>query len=72
MDCTVFKTDKTFTRMQRPKLFFSGSHLCSTLLPRLEAALTHTNRTRSQRTCLFWGLQSCVGSFCTVQFRDCW
>lgn len=22
MDCTVFKTDKTFTRMQRPKLFW--------------------------------------------------
>lgn len=30
MDYTVFKTDRTFTRMQRPKLFFSRPHLCFT------------------------------------------
>lgn len=30
MDYTVFKTDKTFTRIQRPKLFFSRPYLCLT------------------------------------------
>lgn len=31
MDDTIFKTDKTLTRMQRRKLFFSRPYLCFTV-----------------------------------------
>ena len=66
-NCTVFKTDKTFTRTQRPKLsFFSSPHLHST------GGCNTYWWNQLTKNVLILGASELYWAFCTVQFRDCW
>lgn len=70
MDCRVFKTDETFTRMQRPKLFWASPVLHNA--PEAGGSSNTHQLNQVTKNMLLLGVQSCAGPFCTVQFRDCW